>query len=109
MSSATTVIRLTLASSPRIAPTQRNGATRRSEGGAKMLKKCVFCHEGEVEDTRIALDLGRGDVSIHIDGIPAQHCPVCGSDGINGPLAEQISEGAERITGAIEAMTATPV
>ena len=73
-----------------------------------MRKKCVFCHEGDVVDTRITLDLGRGDVSIHIDGIPAQHCPVCGSNGINGPLAEQISDGAERITSAIEAATALP-
>lgn len=74
-----------------------------------MSRQCVFCHEGEVEVTRISLDLKRGDVSIRIDGIPAQHCSVCGSDGINGPLAEEISDGAQRITSAIEAATATPV
>ena len=74
-----------------------------------MSRQCVFCHEGAVEPTRISLDLKRGDVSIHIDGIPARHCFVCGSDGIDGPLAEEISDGAQRSTSAIEAATATPV
>ncbi len=73
-----------------------------------MSRQCAFCGEVAADPTRIALDLKRGAVSIHIDGIPARHCSACGSDGVDGPLAEEISEGAQRITLAIEAAIATP-
>jgi len=71
-----------------------------------MTQQCVFCHESETRTASIALDLQHGDVLIHIEGVPAQHCDTCGSDGVNGPLAEEISEGIDRITRAIEAARA---
>jgi hypothetical protein len=73
-----------------------------------MTRACVFCHKPTARLARIPLDLERGDIRIRIEGIPAHHCDACGSDGINGPLAEEISEGANQIMKAIEAALAVP-
>lgn len=74
-----------------------------------MTKRCMYCGEHSSQPAKIGLRLQRGDVQIHIEGIPAHKCTNCGGEAIRGPLAEQISEGAELITRAIEAATATPV
>jgi YgiT-type zinc finger domain-containing protein len=73
-----------------------------------MSDQCVFCHEFAARPARISLDLGRGDIHIHVDGVPARHCDACGSDGIDGPLAEELSEGIDRVLRAIEAAQAVP-
>jgi hypothetical protein len=73
-----------------------------------MIEQCVFCHELAASPAIISLDLGGGDVRIRVVGVPARHCDACGSDGIDGPLAEEISEGIDRVLRAIEAAQAVP-
>jgi len=73
-----------------------------------MTKRCMYCGKHTSRPTRIDLNLQRGGVEIRISGIPAHKCTDCGGEAIRGPLAEQISEGAERITSAIEAEMSLP-
>lgn len=73
-----------------------------------MTRRCMYCHATAAEPARLTLKLGRGDVQVTLDGVPGRRCTSCGGESLDGPLAEEISEGMDRVVRAIEAAQAVP-
>jgi YgiT-type zinc finger domain-containing protein len=73
-----------------------------------MTRRCMYCHVTASEPARLTLRLGRGDLTITIDGVPGHRCSNCGGESVDGPLAEELSAGVLQLTRAVEAALAVP-
>ncbi|HRQ39580.1 MAG TPA: type II toxin-antitoxin system MqsA family antitoxin [Chloroflexota bacterium] len=56
--------------------------------------KCVKCFEGEptIGVTSLTYERDGSDIQVHVTGIPAEICPVCGEVYLSEAVAQQIYE-----------------
>lgn len=64
------------------------------------VQRCVLC-KGETRAGTTELRFEFGDVSVIVEGVPAQFCDDCGEEYIYGPLGRLIGNGAADIATAI--------
>lgn len=69
---------------------------------------CMHCHVTASEPARLSLALHRGDIKVVVEGVPGHRCSNCGGESLDGPLAEELSDGIDRVVRTIEAAQVVP-